>query len=567
MSYVPKKKMKIKRTNNKISYNNPSKSYLNNQKNEKRKINKDSYNNINEEKKNLIQNGVLEFTPEKNNNNLKVNNKDNNILINHIKNKSNECISNEINFGILKQIKNENCKCLCHKQHLSQSNINSNDNFIHNKYLFHSKSSLINHINHNSEIQNKNINNDFENNNINIINENNQISNDKLILSNKKKFEEKNYENIDINNAFQGNKNLELRAKKLRSKINNLNFKKIYNFEIINNNNENTDRSIKSEKEFIIEENINLKNNHKKTFSFMNENILKNHFNINENNNIDTNENFSSEKDINSTSSKNNNKDNNKNINISPICKNESQNIENSNKIINDNFLSDNEEKSFINIENPKINKNIEIKIENNNSFINENDEINMLKEKYKNYIKVKTNIKKRNNKSLPDKNERLLQSLKDQRDTEKYFQDFFNANKILRQRSLYKSISQKNYKNNIKIFPYYNENEDDFYLPKNKHDNTRLKKLLQIIPQHYGNNKIKKEKSKLFSYINKAKGKKNFSYISDKYNSEGNRNYFSYKKKGTFNKYNSINNSIMPPNEYEFIFDLRKFLIKNNKL
>ena len=46
MSYVPKKKMKIKLTNNKISYNNPSKSYLNNQKNEKRKINKDSYNNI-----------------------------------------------------------------------------------------------------------------------------------------------------------------------------------------------------------------------------------------------------------------------------------------------------------------------------------------------------------------------------------------------------------------------------------------------------------------------------------------------------------------------------------------
>ena len=67
---------------------------------------------------------------------------------------------------------------------------------------------------HNSQIQNKKENKDFENNNINIINENNQISNDKLLLSNKNNFEEINFDSIDINNAFQGNKNLELRAKK-----------------------------------------------------------------------------------------------------------------------------------------------------------------------------------------------------------------------------------------------------------------------------------------------------------------------------------------------------------------
>ena len=291
----------------------------------------------------------------------------------------------------------------------------------------------------------------------------------------------------------------------------------------------------------------------------MNEDILKNTFNINENNNIETNENLNNEKDINFTPRNNINKDYNNDINISPILTNRNKNIETSNKIINDNFLSDNEQ-PFINIENPKQNKNIEIKIENNNSFINDNEEINIIKEKYKNSLNNKINKKKRTNKSLPDKKDRILQSLKDQRDTEKYCLDFYNANKELRKRNMNKSISQKNYKNNIKIFSYNFENEDDFYISKNNNDNTRLKKLLQIIPQHYKINNIKNEKPKLFSYINIIKGKKNIAYISNKYNSEGNKNYFSYKKKGTFNKYHSTNNSIMPPNEYEFIFDSRKF-------
>ncbi len=60
------------------------------------------------------------------------------------------------------------------------------------------------------------------------------------------------------------------------------------------------------------------------------------------------------------------------------------------------------------------------------------------------------------------------------------------------------KSISQKNYKNNSKIFSYNIKNEDDFYISKNNNDNTRLKKLSQIIPQHYRINNIKNEKTKI---------------------------------------------------------------------
>ncbi len=147
----------------------------------------------------------------------------------------------------------------------------------------------------------------------------------------------------------------------------------------------------------------------------MNEDILKNTFNINENNNIETNENLNNEKDINFTPRNNINKDYNNDINISPILTNRNKNLENSNKIINDNFLSDNEQ-PYINIENPKQNKNIEIKIENNNSFINDNEEINIIKEKYKNSLNNKINKKKRTNKSLPDKKDRILQSLRSKR-------------------------------------------------------------------------------------------------------------------------------------------------------
>ena len=515
-------------------------------KNEKRKRKKKLYYEINEERINYIKNSKLDNTPKKQNINLKLN-------INDKVNNKKLLINNRINS--YKNVNNFCCKCLCHKDNVSQSNIlYTNDKLkkskkkLNNSQIISSTKDL-NHIENSNYSKNNSNKKGFYQDNINLKNEKNEFKDLNIVSSNKKNDEEtkeENYNNMNNNIIFKGNKKLQLRAKKLREKVNKLNLKKMYYNEEENNNlkSENS-----KEKEFIIEENNNLISNNleenKKTLSFKTDDSKKNIIEISNNYLI-----INKNKEKNNFENKNNNENDNNENNLTPsqikkYFKTHNENISpiiENNKIneskTNENFFSDNE-----NNENQLLN-NIESPIRENkkkknfifNSYKKEIEKFDT------NCVNLKKNIKGRNN-SLPNKKNRILQSLKEQKDIENFCNEFKIFDKEIKHKKINKSNSQKYYINKSDNF---NDKEDSFYNSKNNETKSKLKKLLELIPQHYGNNNIKDEKLKLICFINKTNKITSLSQVYPKYLSE--------KKNKLFNQYNNFNKSIMPPNKYDFI-------------
>ena len=163
---------------------------------------------------------------------------------------------------------------------------------------------------------------------------------------------------------------------------------------------------------------------------------------------------------------------------------------------------------------------------------------------------------KRKNKKSKPNENQRLSDSKRDKKETERFEKEFKNAefeklkgkNNCGDFRRIIDKIKHYRKIRNEKIKLFRNDDED-FYLEDNTLKNNNTNNRIYSIPQHYRS---------LCDYPNKNNLK-----IGKYYSMYNNRNYRNYNKELNSSLQNSKilknSSSIMPPNPYETIIKARE--------
>ena len=391
-----------------------------------------------------------------------------------------------------------------------------------------------------------------------------------------------NENNIDINNAFKENPQMEIRAKILKNKVNSL--------EINNNNNNNNNNNDNNNNNYNYNNNIynydynkdfdyynnnnqgdcncnynNSNNNNEQLTYYMSRNSNMNNDNIfsfkkNENDYIQNNQKYDSnnndfqiyenpnDKKIPSTLEENI-KSNNYTYRNNDECQNNNNTFEKiigKKKILNQ-YIPDNNNENNINLNQRNNSMNFISPIKNKSPYISGNTSFN------DNISYSKT--KRKNKKSIPNENQRLSDSKRDKKETERFEKEFKNANfEKLKGKNNYGDFRRiidkiKHYRKirNEKIKLFRNDDED-FYLEDNTFKNNNTNNSIYSIPQHYRS---------LCDYPIKNNLK-----IGKYYSMYNNRNYRDNKELNNSLQNSKIlknSSSIMPPNPYETVIKARE--------